>query len=147
MNNQDFSIALEFDKTPEQVFEAINNVRGWWSKVLVGDSQEQGDEFIYRHGDMHYSKHRVTELFPNKRVKWLTLEGSINFVENKDEWNNTEVIFEISQENGKTKLNFTHVGLKPGLECFKGCSGGWTYYIGESLRNLIETGKGNPDTE
>jgi hypothetical protein len=145
MNNQDFTISFNVEQTPQQVFKAINNVRGWWGQGIEGESKNVGDEFIYRHGDIHYSKHRVTESIPNKKVSWLTLDGSINFVEDKTEWNNTEAVFTISEDGGKTKLQFTHHGLQPILQCYNGCSGGWTYYIVESLKKLIETGEGCPD--
>jgi len=57
----------------------------------------------------------------------------------------TKMIFAISKQEGKTKLDVTHLGLVPAFECFDGCSKGWTYYLQNSLLPLITTGKGNPD--
>jgi hypothetical protein len=37
------------------------------------------------------------------------------------------------------------VGLVPAFECFEACSRGWSFFVGESLRQLITTGKGKPD--
>ena len=39
----------------------------------------------------------------------------------------------------------THQGLVPEYECFEICRDAWTSYIQNSLRNLIVTGKGQPN--
>ncbi|MBL4678888.1 MAG: SRPBCC domain-containing protein [Mucilaginibacter sp.] len=141
---EDLKISFTVSETPHEVFEAVTNVRGWWSATLEGESAHQGDEFIYRHGDLHYSRHRLTEVVPDKKVVWLTTDSSINFVDDKTEWTGTTIIFEIGRKDGETTLEFTHYGLVPALACFEACSGGWRYYI-ESLRQLIVSGEGHPD--
>jgi hypothetical protein len=42
-------------------------------------------------------------------------------------------------------VRFTHRGLVPAFECFELCSDGWSFYIKDSLRKLITTGKGEPN--
>jgi hypothetical protein len=54
-------------------------------------------------------------------------------------------VFEIKSKDGKTELRFTHIGLVPTFECYGGCSGAWGFYINDSLRSLITTGKGAPN--
>ena len=56
-------------------------------------------------------------------------------------------MFEIGKKGGKTELRFTHVGLVPRFECYDGCSGAWGHYITDSLRGLIEKGKGRPNAK
>ena len=145
MQNQNFNITFLLDQTPIEVFNAINNVRGWWSEELEGDSEKLNDEFIYRHGDFHYSKHKLTEVIPNEKIVWLTLQSKLSFVEKQNEWNVTKMIFEISKQGDKTKLDITHSGLVPGLQCYNGCSKGWTHYLKNSLLPLITIGQGKPD--
>jgi hypothetical protein len=36
MTNQNFSTTLSVDRTPQEAFDAISNVRGWWSKEIKG---------------------------------------------------------------------------------------------------------------
>ena len=145
MGNSDFNITFFVDQGPCEVFSAIKNVRGWWSEELEGNSEKLNDEFIYRHGDLHYSKHRIIEVIPNERIVWLTVDSQLTFVANRNEWNGTKMIFEISIQDDKTKLVITHAGLVPQFQCFADCSGAWTYYLQKSLLQLILKGKGNPD--
>jgi hypothetical protein len=147
MKNRDLTLTLSVDQTPEEVFAAVMNVRGWWSQALEGRSAKVGDEFTYRYKDLHHSTHRVTEAAVGKRVVWLTLDANLSHAKNPAEWNGTEVRFDIARKGNKTELRFTHVGLVPECECFEACSKGWGFYVGESLRRLITTGSGKPYTE
>lgn len=147
MHNRDFTLTLSVDQSPDEVFAAVTNVRGWWSRGLEGHSAEVGDEFTYRHGDLHRSRHRVTEAVPGTSVVWHTMDADVPHAKNRTEWIGTVVRFDIARKNDKTQLRFTHVGLVPQLDCFEACSGGWSHYVGDSLRELITTGEGRPDPE
>jgi hypothetical protein len=37
MTTSDFATAIMVDQTPEEVFNAINNVRGWWSEENLAE--------------------------------------------------------------------------------------------------------------
>jgi hypothetical protein len=37
------------------------------------------------------------------------------------------------------------VGLVPSFQCYGDCSGAWGCYVGDSLRRLITTGRGEPN--
>ncbi len=145
MSSLNFTATLTVDKTPEEAFAAVNDVRGWWSGDIEGDTDKLGHEFTYRYEDIHYSKQKITEMVPGKKVVWHVEDSYLKFVEDKTEWNGTDVIFEISQIDGKTEVRFTHVGLVPEYECFENCSSAWGFYINTSLRNLITAGKGEPN--
>jgi hypothetical protein len=145
MTEQNLTATFTVDQTPEEAFAAINDVRGWWSGEIDGGTDKLGDEFTYRYKDVHYSKQRITELIPGKKVVWHVLDSYLKFVEDKTEWNGTNVIFEIAKKGAKTEVRFTHVGLVPEVECFNACSSAWGFYITGSLRSLITTGKGEPN--
>ncbi|HVW15962.1 MAG TPA: SRPBCC domain-containing protein [Mucilaginibacter sp.] len=140
MNNPDFTTAFLVDQTPLEAYDAINNVRAWWSGQIEGDTDKLGDEFIYRYKTFHYSKHKLTELVPGKKVVWLTTESRLNFVGNQNEWTGTKIVFDIAEKDGKTQVRFTHQGLVPQFQCFNDCSNAWSGYINNSLRELIVTG-------
>lgn len=141
---ENYSIAFTVDQSPDEVFNAINNVRGWWSEEIEGDTDKAGAEFEYHYKDFHRSTQKITGFVPGKKVVWQVIKSRINFVEDKTEWDGTEVVFEISRKGKQTELRFTHVGLVPAIECYGDCSGAWGFYINESLRDLITTGKGQP---
>lgn len=77
MRNNNFNITFLLEQTPKEVFDSINNVRGWWSETLEGSSEKLNDEFSYRHGDFHYSKHKLIEVVLNKSVVWLTPDTNL----------------------------------------------------------------------
>jgi len=145
MKSQNYTTSFSVDQTPEEAFAAINNVRGWWSGEIEGSTNNLWDEWTYRYKDIHYSKQKITELVPGKKIVWLVLDSSLNFVEDKKEWNGTKITFEIAKKGGKTQVAFSHVGLVPEVECYDACSNAWGGYINSSLRNLITKGKGQPN--
>ena len=144
MKTANYATSFTVDQSPEQVFQAINNVRAWWSEEIDGSTDKPGAEFSFHHKDLHHSTHRIIEFVPGKKVVWRTMASEINFVKDKTEWNGTEIVFEIAPKGDKTELRFTHDGLVPTIECYGGCAGAWDFYVNTSLRGLIATGKGQP---
>jgi hypothetical protein len=145
MKTSDFTTTILVEQTPTEVFNAINNVRGWWSEEIEGSTKKLNDEWTYHYEDVHRCKMKIVEFIPDKKVVWLVKDNHFNFTKDKSEWKGTKIIFEISQEKNKTKLQFTHLGLVKEYECYNICQGAWTTYIQKSLRNLITTGKGQPN--
>lgn len=144
MKKQDFTTTFSVDQSPQEVFDAVNDVRGWWSEEIEGRTDRLGAEFEFHYRDFHRSTQKITEWVPGRKVVWHISNAQLNFVKNKTEWNGTEVVFEISRKGDKTEIRFTHVGLVPAFECYGDCSGAWGFYINDSLRSLITTGKGQP---
>ncbi len=147
MESKGFSTSFTVDRSPREVFDAINDVRGWWSEEIDGRTDELGAEFTYRYKGLHRSTQTITELVPGKRVVWHVSDASLEFVKDKTEWNGTEIVFEIAKKGNGTEVRFTHVGLVPRFQCYGSCSGAWGFYINDSLRKLITTGKGDPDSK
>jgi hypothetical protein len=142
-----FTASIIVDQTPAQAFAAITNVRGWWSEVVEGNTSKQGDVFVFEVPDVHRCTLTLTEVVADKKIVWRVSDCYIAFVADKAEWDDTEIVFEVSEKDGKTEVRFTHVGLVPAYECFDVCSDAWGSYITGSLRSLITTGKGDPYRE
>ena len=58
---------LPLTKTPEEVFKALTNVRGWWSKEIQGGTAKLNDEFLYSYQDAHRCKVKLIEVVPDKK--------------------------------------------------------------------------------
>lgn len=147
MQNQNFTTTLSTDQTPAEVFNALLDPRAWWSEEIEGSTDKLNDVFHYRYEDVHSCTVKLIEVVPEKKLVWKILDNYFNFTKDKTEWIDTKVSFEISRENNKTRLVFTHIGLVPEYECYEACRQGWTHYIQNSLKSLIETGKGLPNAK
>lgn len=145
LQEQDYTTSIIVDQSPHQVFEAVNRVRDWWSDDIEGQTDQPGAEFKFHSGDNHHSTQQITEWVPNEKVVWHVTDSQINFVKDKTEWKDTDIIFEIARKGRKTELRFTHAGLTPVLACYGDCSNAWSFFINQSLFNLITNGKGQPD--
>jgi len=145
MTTSDFNTTLLVDQTPNEAFNAINNVRGWWSEEIEGGTDKLNDEFNYHYEDVHCCKMKLIEVIPDKKVVWRVLENYFKFTEDETEWTGTKIIFDISEKDDKTQIRFTHEGLVPEYECFEVCKSAWTNYIQNSLQKLITTGTGLPN--
>lgn len=143
----DFTTTILVEKSPEAVYNAITNVRGWWSEEIKGTTAKAGDEFTLQYEDIHRCKIRILESVPGKKVVWQVLENYFKFTKDTKEWTWNRMIFEITPKAGKTQLKFTQVGLVPQYECYEVCSNAWLTYINGSLKDLITTGKGKPNAK
>lgn len=147
MNKQDFTTSFLVDQTPKEVFEAINNVRGWWTEGVYGNTEKLSDEFSVQFWNVHYSNQKLIEVVPHSKIVWLITKSKLTFIADESEWTGTQVVFDITKKGEGTEVRFTHIGLVPQGECYNDCSNAWNGYINNSLKNLITTGKGNPTTK
>ena len=145
MKAKDYTTFFAVDQSPEEVFDAINKVRGWWSEEIDGSTDKLGAEFKFHHKDLPRSTQKITVLVPGKKLVWHVSDAQLKFVKNKTEWEGTDVVFEITKKGDKTELRFTHVGLVPAFECYGDCSGALGLLDQRQFAEFwITTGKGQP---
>src|SRR5690348_8763602 len=101
--NASVTAAFCVDQKHEDVFHAINNVRDWWSEDIESGTERAGDEFTYRYQDVHRCRIKVSELVAGARVAWRVLDSYFGFTQDKAEWIDTEIHFEITARDGKTE--------------------------------------------
>lgn len=133
-----YTVSIEFAKSPAEVFDHITDLSKWWPEDFVGESMKPGSEFVLRIGDEHYSKNKVTDFLPGKKVAWITTE-SIRKSDNYD-WTGTKMIFELTPNGGNTLLKFTYDGTVPENEydrLVEICN----FCIKDALYNFIVNGR------
>ena len=139
---ESFTATVEVAKSPQDVFNCIKEVPKWWSKDFKGSSSQLNDEFVIHHPGRHYSRRKLVEVIPDKKIVWLVIDSKLNWLEkDKHEWTNTKMIFQINIKDDKTLLHFTHEGLVPEKECYAMCEQGWNMVIKDRLFNFITNGK------
>lgn len=142
---KDYSASFLTKQDPASVYRAITNFRAWWSQQIEGNTDTLNETFFYHYKDVHMCKIRLIEAVPNKRLVYHILDNHFSFIEDKTEWINTKLVFEISSAGAETKVTFTHEGLNATHECYEVCNDSWGNYINKSLYNLITSGEGAPN--
>jgi hypothetical protein len=104
-----YTVTIELSKSPGEVFNHIIDLSKWWPEEYIGEKIKLNTEFVLKTGDSHFSKNKVIEFVPNKKVVWLTTE-SIRKTDNFD-WSGTKMIFELTPKDGKTLLKYTYDGV------------------------------------
>lgn len=99
MKKENFTYQFTSSKTPESIFELLLNVDQWWSglyeETIKGKSHQLNDEFTFEAGQgMHYSKQKLVELVPNKKISWLVTDSKLTFLNKVDEWTNSKLSFD-----------------------------------------------------
>ena len=137
--DKSYSAVVEVNKSVSEVFRCItHDVPSWWGgKDFSGAATKLNDEFVINHPGAHYSRQKLIEVIPDRRVVWLVGESKLDWLKNPAEWTNTKMIFELTNTGYSTVLHFTHDGLVPETESYDRCSEGWTLVIKEWLRDYI----------
>ena len=143
MKKQDYNATIVVKATPVEVFKNINRVSAWWAEDIEGSTENLNDVFTIHFGTP-YVTFQIVELVPEQKVVWLVTGCYLPWLSDKTEWNDTRASFEVTSENDATSINFTHIGLAPGIECYDSCVKGWDQYVKGSLYKLITEGKGAP---
>lgn len=122
----------------ELVFDAISSIdqlKNWWTEDTTGDHSLNGT-IHFKFGENGFIDFKVIELDKPNFYQWECINAN-------PEWIGTTASFELSQNDGKTKVKFIHDGWKEQTDFYASCNFSWgRYFI--SLRNYLETGKGNP---
>ena len=144
---KDFSYSFTVKASAKETLERISQVDLWWAKKFKGKASKLNDKFSVYFGNVNdtYVNFKISKFVPNKKIVWLVTDCNLHWIKDKKEWKNTQVIWTLTEKDGKTKVEFVHKGLTPDVECYDSCKPGWTHHIKDSLVKLITNGKGFPE--
>jgi hypothetical protein len=127
-----------------QAFEMVQTgVQIWWAKNFEGSSAKMDDEFTVHFGET-FVTFKITELIPGKRIVWYCTDCNLHWVKDRKEWKDTQLVWEFSGKGQHSKIDMTHVGLVPGIECFETCTQGWDQHFKGSLLKILSENKNVP---
>ncbi len=109
MKNHIYTTSIEVPFSPNYVFNQVIDLTTWWPEEYIGEGIRPDTEFVFKTGEGHYSKNKVVEFEPGKKLVWLTTE-SIRKADNFD-WTGTRFIFELTPKAENTLIEFTYDGI------------------------------------
>ena len=124
----------------EEVFTALTDVKNlakWWTIDTRGSGAKVGDTIEFWFGEF-CQKLTVQVLEPGKQIVWKSPKG-----QGSDEWEDTEVRFDLSSDAKQTLIQFRHSLWKKNTDFQGHCSTRWAVFL-LSLKDLLERGKGRP---
>ncbi len=147
---KDFKVHIRFSVPAAHLFAAVATAEGasnWWTRQCeVGESA--GGEASFRYPKVgFFAVMRIVHRESPRLLEWECIDSqhpaSTGLSDLRD-WTGTRIRFEIRPVDGnRSELDFTHFGLMD-LECREICSGGWSFFLNDSLRGYLEKGKGQP---
>lgn len=127
------------EASPEKVYSALteqDSLSAWWTRAKTEAKVDSHVSLFFGAGGEHEVKMKITDLVPNERICWKCIEGP---------WVNTKAFeFNIQPHERGSDLQFSNLGWSETGEFFMHCNSKWGFFLTVSLKNLLETGKGQP---
>jgi len=126
--------------SPQAIYNALTDVGAlarWWTTDTRGSGKKVGDTIEFWFVDF-FQKFDVKELEPARRVVWKSPRG-----QGSDEWEDTEVSFDLSTDDKQTLIQFRHTGWRASTDFQGHCSMRWAVFL-LSFKDVMERGKGRP---
>ena len=148
MNDASYRRGFTVPLTPAEAHERASRLGAWWNDMIEGPTKEVGDVSAFDVPGLHHCALEVVESVPGKRVAWQVLESGHEH--EIADWIGTRIVIDLEPEGegegDGTRVQFTHQGLSPELECHDGCSRAWDYHLEAGLRPLLTNEVASPIT-
>lgn len=120
----------------QKVFEAITTIEGlsnWWTIQTTGDAS-LGGSIKFEFGEFAGPQMKVITRDKDNKLIWECTESQHG-------WTGDTFTFVLDENEGKTRICFSHDGWDEQDDFYAICSFTWGRYM-ESLRQYCQTGKG-----
>ena len=127
---------FHIDASPEKVFEAISTISGlkkWWT-IETSGADKLNEVVQFRFGENGGSDMKIVELKPNETVRWECVNSDHG-------WVGHELTFQLDENDGKTRVRFSHIGQQMDEDFYAVCTFAWGRYF-QSLKQFCHTGIG-----
>ena len=116
-----------------KAISTINGLSNWWTTKTSGN-EKTGGIIQFRFGDFGGPDMKVTEVKPDESISW-------ECVESPHGWTGHTFTIKLDDNEGKTRVRFSHSGWEEEDDYYAICTFSWGRYM-ESLRQFCQTGKG-----
>ncbi len=145
-----FKKTIRVKSSPQKAFTAVTEgINYWWGNVDNLIANKVDDEFSIFFEENTVWRFKVIKLNVYKEVHWKCIHANHAFSGLKgikEEWLHSEILWSFKEvTTDVVEVSFEHKGLTPNLNCYEICSLGWTHFIGNSLKQYLETGIGLPN--
>lgn len=127
------------EASPEEVYSALTEqtkLSAWWTKTETDKQIGSTANFFFGPNAEHKIEMEIIDLLPNKHVCWKC---------KSDPWAHTQAFeFNIQKDERGSALQFSNLGWIDTDEFFMHCNSKWGFFLGVSLKNLLEKGIGQP---
>lgn len=127
------------EASPEKVYNALTEEKGlsaWWTNAKTEGKVGSQASFFFGPNGEHQVVMEITDLVKNELISWKCIDGP---------WVNTDAFqFHIQPDERGSALQFSNSGWADADAFYMHCNSKWGFFLTVSLKNLLETGKGQP---
>ncbi len=131
------------DARADTVADALmqeSHIQNWWTK----EARVENDKGIVGWSGYGWEVElQMTRGGATGPVVWKCIRSNM---QNTNAWEGTTMTFLLTPQGTGTRVEFSQTGYRES-PCYEVCDQGWAFFVGTSLRQYIETGKGIPYPE
>ncbi len=135
--------SFHFAVQPAAIRSALTeeaHLRKWWTK----HASVQNGKGVFRWPENDWSVEFTIEPPDGGReVVWSCTKSNM---QNTHAWEGSQISFRLTSDATGTKVEFTQSEYQDSA-CLEACANDWNYFLGTSLKNYLESGKGTPYPE
>jgi uncharacterized protein YndB with AHSA1/START domain len=139
-SDNSYTKTLTVAAVPEEVFAALTDpdqVTAWWSAKSTTGSGQAGGELQITFGTEEWpTVMRVLAAHRPDVVVWEVTASPLI-----PDWQGTQPTFTMAPAGDGCRLNFTHHGLAPALECFELCNVDWGRFLARLAAHAAQHGR------